>query len=324
MKARHLWIRFGCFLTGINYHILSQCSEYSIKRVLRYTSAILIVCILWAFIGYSFANRYLKADLMFSLIAAGISVFIIIQIERQIILSHGTHRVSFFMRAIIAVAMAIIGSVIIDQIILKEDIEQQKIIMLDEKVRRVFPARAELLRNQIEEIDSAIVSKENERKELISDISANPFITVYTRSVARQEDVNPIQDSLTRETVTRTSTSSQIPNPKIALLEPLDLQIQNLRKEKLKKDSVMLVLRPAVEAELLANVGFLDELNLTISLFLESTVAFWVWALWFLLLFGLELFILVTKWGDADTDYDAMVRQQADLHFKRIALLGKQ
>jgi hypothetical protein len=322
MKARNIYIRLGCFLTGINYDILIGCSELSVKRLLRYTSAILIVCLLWAFIGYSFANRYLKTDLSYSLIAAIISVFIIIQIERQIILTHGTNKVSFFMRSIIAFSMAIIGSVIIDQIILKEDIEQQKIIMLDEKVRRVFPARAELLRGQIDEIDSAILFKEIERKELIKEISDFPTITIYNRKIERQENAG-LPDSLSRRTIKSTSSSSQIENPKITLLEPLDLQIQNLRGEKLKKDSLILVLRPVVEAELMANVGFLDELNLTISLFQESKVAFMVWLLWFLLLFGLELFILANKWGDSETDYDAMIKRQAEIHFKRIELLGK-
>ena len=56
---KNWWIRFGCFLTGYNYSIVRNSSEVAAKTVKRYTSAMLIVCILWAFIGYCFTRRYL-------------------------------------------------------------------------------------------------------------------------------------------------------------------------------------------------------------------------------------------------------------------------
>ncbi|MFM7854215.1 MAG: DUF4407 domain-containing protein, partial [Flammeovirgaceae bacterium] len=115
-----------------------------------------------------------------------------------------------------------------------------------------------------------------------------------------------------------------VTNPKMALIEPLDKQIEGLRREKIKKDSMLLVLRPMVEAELKEHVGFLDELNLMMSLFKESKIASIAWLLWFILLFGLEVFILVSKLNDTETDYDAMITQQMALHYKRIDLLSKQ
>lgn len=37
------WIKFGCFLTGWNSSILSQCSEASFKHLKKYTAALLIL-----------------------------------------------------------------------------------------------------------------------------------------------------------------------------------------------------------------------------------------------------------------------------------------
>ena len=83
---RNWWLQFGCFLTGYNYNIMKASSEASAKQV-KYTAAILIVALIWGFVGYSFAERYLHLDTWGALAGAAIMVFIVIQIEKQIILS---------------------------------------------------------------------------------------------------------------------------------------------------------------------------------------------------------------------------------------------
>jgi hypothetical protein len=319
---RRIWLRFGCFLTGYNYRILSECSEASSKQVLRYTSAMLIVCVLWAFIGYFFTDRYLLAGVYPSVIGAAIMVLIVIQIERQVILTPRNLLLPGLFRAIIAIIMAVIGSFIIDQIIFKEDIEHQKILMLDDKVDAILPKKAAEIRRQIAEVDSTILAKEQERKDLLDDISKNPTVTIFARSVTRHNVGVQNPDSLTKETVTRTS--SQIPNPKIAFLQPFDEQISALRMQKMKKDSILLQLRPAIEAELMAHNGFLDELNVMFTIINQSRTALVVWILWFSFILGLELFVLVNKSRGSESDYEARVRQQMDLHLRRVQLLRQQ
>lgn len=319
---RRIWLRFGCFLTGYNYRILSECSEASSKQVLRYTSAMLIVCVLWAFIGYFFTDRYLLAGVYPSVIGAAIMVLIVIQIERQVILTPRNLLLPGLFRAIIAIIMAVIGSFIIDQIIFKEDIEHQKILMLDDKVDVILPKKAAEIRRQIAEVDSTILAKEQERKDLLDDISKNPTVTIFARSVTRHNVGVQNPDSLTKETVTRTS--SQIPNPKIAFLQPFDEQISALRMQKMKKDSILLQLRPAIEAELMAHNGFLDELNVMFTIINQSRTALVVWILWFSFILGLELFVLVNKSRGSESDYEARVRQQMDLHLRRVQLLRQQ
>src|SRR5690606_7305362 len=112
-------------------------------------------------------------------------------------------------------------------------------------------------------------------------------------------------DTVLKEVVKHSST--EIQNPKIALLEPLDGQLASLRTEKLKKDSMLLVLRPLVEAELKDKVGFLDELELMFSIIKKSNVALGVWLLWFFFLSGIEVFILISKFKERETDYDVVV-----------------
>lgn len=311
--SRDKWLRFACFLTGYNYQIVRRCSELSRKRVIKYTSSLLIICLLWGFIGYAFTGRYLRGEWYTCVMATFTMVFVIIQVERQIILSAKGNSLLSISRVVIALAMALIGTVIIDQIIFKEDIDKRKLLTMDEEVKKVFPGRAEELRKQIGEITSSIDAKELERKAITDDLTRNPFLPVYERIVQRDTALN--------ESVT--ITKKNLPNPKVNLLSAIDKTIADLRMEKNKKDSLLLGLRPKIEADLKQNVGFLDELAVMHSLLSESFVSFAAWFIWFVFLLGLELLILVSKRGDEDNDYDKMMEQLQALHIEKIKLITK-
>jgi hypothetical protein len=311
---REKWLAFGCCLTGLNFHIVRSCSELSMKRVIKYTSSLLVISLLWAFIGYAFTDRYLKGTWFACIMGIVLMVFVVIQIERQIILSSKDNKMLHGFRVVLGIAMALIGTVIIDQIIFKEDIAKRKLITMDEEVKKIFPGRAEELKNQIAEIVSTIEAKEFERKAITDDISANPFVKVFERVVQR--------DTAKNESVT--ITRKNLPNPKFQLVEPLDKAILGLREEKSKKDSTLLGLRPVIEAELKQNVGFLDELEVMYALLSESGVSLCAWLIWFVFLLGLELLILASKIGETETDYDRMMAQQMNIHFTKIELLGRR
>ena len=192
---KNWWIQFGCFLTGFNYDIVKNSSEAAAKTVKRYTAALLIVGILWGFIGYSFTDRYIHAGTWLSLIGAFLFVVIIIQIERQIILSIDPTKWLYIFRGVIAIMMAIIGAIIIDQIIFKEDIELEKISIIDERVKKALVPESEELRNLIDTLASSISKKEAERAGLIQDIARNPKTPSYssqtsTRTAGNSSGIN--------------------------------------------------------------------------------------------------------------------------------------
>ena len=118
------WLRFGCFVIGYNYELLEECGEASRKSVKKYTSAMLIVIIIWIANGYNFATIYVKKDNIFAgLVAALICSIIIVQIERQIILTMKPNNWLKRFRIALALLMALVGSVIIDQILFRQDLE---------------------------------------------------------------------------------------------------------------------------------------------------------------------------------------------------------
>ncbi|QSW88757.1 DUF4407 domain-containing protein [Flavobacterium endoglycinae] len=321
------FIKFSCFLIGYNYSIIKNCSEISVKAVKRYTSALLIICLLWAFIGFSFTNRYLTGNLIASSIGAIIFVIIIIQIERQIILSINPNKWLYVTRAIIAISMAIIGSVIIDQIIFQQDIELEKITFIESRVNKALDSKTKELRSQIQNLQDAIVKKENERQKYINEIGRNPTSIVYSTSSTNRTEKHVTVDPETGNNITTEKSvpvkiinSTNVPNPKISMIVPLQKSINDLNIQKSNKESALLNIRPQLEKDISSKVGFLDELEVMFSLISRSTVALIIWLIWFILLFGIELLILVSKRNENENDYDRIVKHHMRLQMKKLDL----
>jgi hypothetical protein len=324
------WLKTGCFLTGYKYAILDGCSEVSQRTVKRYTSALLIICILWAFIGYSFVGRYLKGEWYLSIMGAILFIVIILQVERQIILSDGHGKAKYWIRGAIAFIMAIIGSIVIDQIIFKEDIARKEVFELNSQVDSLMPSKEAVLRRQTTQIDSNINKKEIERSLLLNELSKHPTIQVVTKSNDAVPMSTTVVDSNNR-TVTRTNlirktavTVNSIDNPKRSMLGALDEQLKNLQTLKISGENRLIKLRSEVEQEAKANTGFLYELQLMYRILHDSGPAFFVWLLWFLLLFGIEIFIMVNKLTHIETDYDVCIQHHMELQKRKLKLLSMQ
>lgn len=108
------------------------------------------------------------------------------------------------------------------------------------------------------------------------------------------------------------------------MVRSIDLQLEKLRIQKQAKEDLLLNLLPIVEEDIKRNTGFLDELEILLVILAKSPIARGVWILWFVILIVLESLVLVGKLGERETDYDARLQQQMDLHFRRIELLGRQ
>ncbi len=326
---RNWWIRIGCFLTGHNYSIVANSSEVAAKAVKRYTSAILIVCILWSFVGFTFMQRYMHGGTLGSIVGALVLVIIVIQVERLIILSMNPNWLLYLSRGFIALAMAIIGAVIIDQIIFKEDIELEKITFIEDRVKQALPPKTAELRNQIASLDTAIAKKEYEREVISTDISRNPTIISTSSQSTPSKVVSTSVDSSGRKTTserfvsTNSVSKTTIPNPKLAMLEPIDQTIKSLRSQKTIKENDLLNIRPRVEDEIKSKVGFLDELKVMFKLIMESKVALFIWLLWFLFLLGLEMLVLLCKINEKKSDYEETVMHQMSLQLKKLNLMAK-
>jgi len=324
------WIKFGCFLTGYNYKILRGCSEAATKSVKKYTAAMLIVCILWFFIGFTFAQRYLALNVGGCVIASIISMVIIVQVEKQIILSINPRPFLLVFRASLAVIMSILGAVIIDQIVLKKDIELEKVSYITERVDKLLPVKTAELNNQIAALDTTINKKEAERQRYISDCNKQPNIPVIVTQTQTTWTPGKVvavsgKDSIvyTRTPIT-TSTKTTRPNPEMDLIHPLDSIIGAMRQQKASKENDLLHVRPALEKQMEEKTGFLDELKIMVRLISDSKVALGVWLLWISFFLFIEMLVLFSKLGDKGNDYEKAILHHMHLQIWRLDALAKE
>lgn len=314
------WLKLGCFLTEYNYNLIKNSSEASAKAVKKYLSALIIISILWGFIGFSFAQRYLHTGTFASFIVAFVMVVIVIQIERQIILTTGRNRMAQIFRSIIAVVMAIVGSIIIDQIIFKEDLETEKISSIQEKVNKVLATKTAQLDLEIASIDTLIFKKEEERRLLIDEITKHPFVKGTTAEKKNHiVKVSNASGNQRDSVITRTDfTITDVINPKSSMLPTVDKQIADLLLQKTEKQKSRINIRDNLEKEYKEKTGFLDELKTLISILTSHPIAIIVWILIFIFFLSLEIFVLVIKFGDIKNDYDKIILHQMEMRIKMI------
>ena len=326
-KFQIWWLKLCCFLTGYNYYILSNCSEVSTRKVKKYTAALLIVSTVWAFVGYCFCDRYIKLGVMGSVLGSIIAIFLIIQIERQILLVDKATRILRITRFGLAILMAIIGSLIIDQMIFKDDIEKNKLESNQKQVNDLMPKQTVTLNKQIADLSSDLKKKELERVLLQDDINRNPtqqrveltskVVPITTKTTDSNKNLS--EQTTLKSTISKTFT--EVPNPKIDQLPSIDKQIYDLRNQKLQSENRLFTVRADLEKIVSSKIGFIDELTIMTNILKKSLVAAIVYCIWFLFLLLIELLILIGKSYDAESDYDKTIRKQMDIHLKKIELL---
>jgi multidrug efflux pump subunit AcrA (membrane-fusion protein) len=269
----------------------------------------------------------MKGDVLASLAGAVILIIIVIQIERQIILGSSRNGLLMGFRFVIAFLMAGIGSLIIDQIIFKDDIAMRNISLTEAKVTRDYPIKAAELKRQIAETDATILAKEEVASDLQLDVTKNPMIKSVTTQSASMPMNNTSVDSLGHpvNTITHaqqtTVTTVPVPNPNIEILKEVNQQIEGLRIQKQKQDGALLELRNTLQRDYNSKTGFLDELNVMKLILSESSPALIFWIVWIILLLGLELFITASKFKEQKNDYDETIIHQMELQKKQLALM---
>ncbi len=313
---RNKWIRFGCFLTGMNYDVIQSCSELAKKRVIKYCSALLILCVIWMFVGFMFTERYLHGSVYTCLFAAVLMTLLVIQIERQIILTRKSSLRISLVRGGMAIAMAIIGAIIVDQTMLKDDIDRQKQENLPAEVNHLFDQQSIELKKMIENTKVMIKEKDMERKNILEDLDKHPFVwtAIVVEDGSKDSTGRPIKK------IHR----SQVTNPKNGLIQATDSTIASMVKQNIARENQLLTLKDEIEKKLTNAGGILGELEIVYSLLMKSWISLGFYLLWFSILFFMEIFILLSKSKEEENDYDRRMQQQMDLHYRRIELMNQK
>ena len=300
------WIKLGCKLTGWSSEVLAQCSEASRCQLSKYTSALMILILIWSVTGFCFAQRYIGLPVWGCCIVSLFFITIVIMIERQIILTTEKSFSMLAFRAIIALVMAIVGSTIFDQTMFGKDIDKQMANTIEVQV-------AELTAQRVHTIDEKLASLSMESDSLTAinsllqeDVNKNPFIIQTSRTSASNKVLMP--DGSFKTVSNPSVTKNEVPNPKLAQIEANNKKLEKISEQEQMWTEKKQTMEEVVRKECKESVGFLEELEAMWSIITNRPLAGAFYLVFFFLLMSLELFAVVSKTVDKECDYEAAIK----------------
>lgn len=300
------WSKFGCKLTGWSSEVLAQCSEASRCQLSKYTSALMILILIWSVTGFCFAQRYIGLPVWGCCLVSLFFITIVIMIERQIILTTEKSLSMLAFRTIIALVMAIVGSTIFDQTMFGKDIDKQMANTIEAQV-------AELTTQRVHTIDEKLAALKTEYDSITAinsllqeDVNKNPFIIQTSRTSASNKVLMPDGSFMT---VSNPSvTKREVPNPKLTQIEANNKKLSLISEQEQKWTEKKQTIEEDVRKECKESVGFLEELEAMWSIITNRPLAGAFYLVFFFLLMSLELFVVVSKTVDKECDYEAAIK----------------
>lgn len=301
----------GCFLIGWDKDILCECGEASYRQYRKLLSAICIMMVLWGTIGYCFADRYINIESCALKICVSIVfMFIVLCVERVIILTVGKAKMMSVMRVLLALCMAILGSCIFDQIIFRNDIQQAIQEHREDVIGATIMKRLAIYDSDIQRITQEMDSLSKATIALNEELQQRPVIK--GTNVSTQEQVVGVDENGNPKKVrTQTVSTVTLANPLAEQLRANNDQIQiySTQLEQLRQDKKEVADKVREEMNKRAP-GFIEELEATLKVVSQSKVSLAFYMILFCFLTFLELFVLTIKMGENKCDYELIVENQ--------------
>lgn len=304
----------GCFLIGWDKDILNECGEASYRQFRKLISAICIMMVLWGTIGYCFADRYINIESCALKICVSIAfMFIVLCVERVIILTVGKACLMSFMRVLLALCMAVLGSCIFDQIIFRNDIQQAIQEHREEVISVTINKRLAIYNSDIQRVTQEMDSLGKATIALNEELQQRPVIK--GTNVSTQEQVVGLDEKGNpRKVRTQTVNTVTLANPLAEQLKANNDQIQiySTQLEQFRQDKKEVAEKVREEINQRA-AGFIEELEATLKVVSQSKVSLAFYVILFCFLTFLELFVLTIKMGENKCDYELIVENQLSM-----------
>ena len=310
-----VWNKIGCLLTGWDKTLLSQSTQASKSKLNKYTSAMLILMIIWGAIGYCFAQRYIGLPIWGCILGSLVCIIVVVMIERQILLTIGRSKWMLYFRLGIALTMAIIGATMLDQTMFGKDIEKTMMDNIEQQVAQLATQRVGTIDSKLISLHQQIDSINNLNSQLQEDVNKKPLIEIVDVEI---ETVPVVVNGKTIMKKVPKVTKHQVPNPKIDQLNANKTTVDQLLTQEqtwLEKKQNM---ENEVRAECKASVGFLEELEAMVEIITTRPVAAVFYFIIFLFFMFMEIFIVANKVKDEECDYEIAIRETERIRIEKI------
>ena len=180
-------LKYYSIIIGENPKYTATFQPASKRKIALYANCIIVPVILWFINGYLLVSNVLEGSLLSSFITAILASFIIFLIERAIIMSNGSRPV-FWFRIFLGFIVASLGSVSMDEVIFKHDIDNQVAHYKQAEIDSAERKAEKDYQNQINVQQISVNQKGNEWTQSLKDAKAESDKTGGTH----QRGVGPV------------------------------------------------------------------------------------------------------------------------------------
>lgn len=117
-------LKLSCAITGDDYQMVYKDTPTSKKKICLMAMCLFVPVMLWFINGYLLVTKVLDGSLWIGLLTGSITALLIFIIERSVIMSQGGFLIATF-RLLLGALIAILGSITLDEVIFKSDIDYQ-------------------------------------------------------------------------------------------------------------------------------------------------------------------------------------------------------
>lgn len=304
-----MWTKILCAFVGWDYSLLKECSPASKKTLHRYSGAIFLLMLIWFYIGYGMASRYFKLDsVWFEIIVAIIFSFTVWIIERQIILIVGKNKVIGWVRAFIAIIMALLGATIIDQTLFGKDIDAQMAKVIERRTDEIFDYQSRIIDNELTQNRQELDSLTIQDAALSESINRKPKVQTWLQKPIGIDSIGKPVYAYEQDV---------IPNPDVEVRDRVYARMNEIRQNMTSINNKYQTLKDEIRAEVKGNIGLLTELEVTFSkdVIFSGLISGLFYLAVFLFFLLIETLVVTGKIFSKPCDYEILIE---DLQKKRI------
>lgn len=161
-------LKIYSIIIGENPNYTALFQPASKRKIALYANCLLVPIILWFINGYLLVKNVLEGSIFIALLTALIAASIIFLIERAIIMSNGSKPI-FWFRIILGFIVATLGSISMDEVIFKHDIDNQVANYKQEALDNAISNVERYFQNQIATQQSVVNQKSIEKNQSLKD-----------------------------------------------------------------------------------------------------------------------------------------------------------
>ena len=158
-------------IIGENPKYTATFQPASKRKIALYANCLIVPVILWFINGYLLVSNVLEGSLLSSILTAFIAAFIIFLIERAIIMSNGSKSI-FWFRILLGFIVASLGSISLDEVIFKHDIDNQVAYYKQAEVDNAVHKVEQNYQNQIGLQQTIVAKKYNDWQSRLDDVNS--------------------------------------------------------------------------------------------------------------------------------------------------------